>query len=66
MKAQENESAGCAHCQKAGLLRWRCESCQRLALPSLFCSMPCVWAHGPAVHHDPRTYQIEQRSASGA
>jgi hypothetical protein len=35
-------------------------------LPSLFCSMPCVWAHGPAVHRDPRTYQIEQRSETGA
>ena len=61
MDTETDQAGCCAHCGKAGGLLWRCESCTRLGLPPLFCSMPCVWWHGPAVHHDPRSYQIEQR-----
>jgi hypothetical protein len=58
----EVQSVGCAFCGKHEVLRWRCESCARLRGPALFCSMACVWAHGPPVHQDPRTYRVEQSS----
>jgi predicted RNA-binding Zn-ribbon protein involved in translation (DUF1610 family) len=62
----DDSDAACALCGQAEVLRWRCQSCRWLGLPSLFCSMPCVWSHGPAVHHDLGTYQIQQRSEPGA
>ena len=58
--------SACALCGQSEGLRWRCESCRRMGLPSLFCSMACVWEHGPTVHRDPRTYQIQQRFDTGA
>lgn len=59
--------ACCAQCGKRDVLPWLCESCRDRYLPAVFCSMACVWAHGPAVHADPRNYQIAQRAwGSGA
>ena len=52
----------CAHCGQQEVLHWRCESCRADRLPAEFCSMACVWAHGPAVHSDPRNYRIAQRA----
>jgi len=68
MASETKGRAGCcAHCGRQEVLRWRCESCCADHLPAEFCSMACVWEHGPAVHADPRNYRIAQRAwAPGA
>jgi hypothetical protein len=62
----DHSGVACALCGQPDPLRWRCESCREVGLPSLFCSMACVWAHGPAAHQGARTYQIQQRSGTEA